>query len=244
MSEISINTTQNVNINFIPADIGVRLLAYIIDLFVKLAYMYAINVFVLSPLGIYDFEMDTFSTMGIQILFYLPIMFYSIASESLMEGQSVGKKVMKIKVVKIDGYQASIFDYLIRWVFRLIDITGTACVAGLTAMTINKYHQRLGDIAAGTAVIALKSNINISHTILVELVEDYIPTYPQVINFSDNDMRIIKETYLTAKKNNDYTTLSKLVKKIESVGNFKSEGSDATFIATVIKDYNYYTGMG
>jgi uncharacterized RDD family membrane protein YckC len=39
--------------------------------------------------------------------------------ESLMEGQTIGKKLLGIKVVKIDGYQASFFDYLIRWVIEI-----------------------------------------------------------------------------------------------------------------------------
>ena len=160
-----------------------------------------------------------------------------------MEGQTIGKKLFSIKVVKIDGYQASFIDYLTRWVFRLVDILGSACLVGTVSIIASKIHQRLGDIAAGTAVITLKNDINISHTILENIAQDYQPVYAQVVRFSDNDMRIIKETYLTARKNNDYQTMNKLIQKIEQVSGIKREGSDAKFITTVIRDYNYYTGQ-
>ena len=97
-------------------------------------------------------------------------------------------------------------------------------------------------MSAGTAVITLKSNVTINHTILKELKEDYVPTYPMVIRLSDNDVRIIKETYETATKSADFEVINKLEAKIESVTGIKSvSSSPMAFIDTVIKDYNYYT---
>ena len=61
------------------------------------------------------------SRMAIIILFFFPVMIYSVTLESIFEGQTIGKKLVKIKVVKIDGYQASFGDYLIRWLFRIIE---------------------------------------------------------------------------------------------------------------------------
>jgi uncharacterized RDD family membrane protein YckC len=242
MSEISINTTQNVNINFTAASVGHRFLAYGIDLLIKISYIIIINWLVISPMGLDSFTMDNWSIMSIYIIFYLPVTFYSLVQESLMEGQTVGKKALSIKVVKIDGYQASFIDYLTRWVFRIIDISASFCMVGTIAISVSKIHQRLGDIAAGTAVISLKNDINISHTILEEIRDDYEPTYPQVVRFSDNDMRIIKETYLSISKSNDHITLHKLIRKIEEVSGIKPEGNEYKFVSTIIKDYNYFTG--
>jgi hypothetical protein len=60
---------------------------------------------------------------------------------------------------------------------------------------------------------------------------------------SDNDVRIIKETYLAAKKSKDYATLIKLRVKVIEVMEIRHqvESNDMEFISTVIKDYNYYT---
>ena len=107
------------------------------------------------------------------------------------------------KGCKTDGYQASFGDYFMRWFFRLIDIMFSSGLVGVITMVTNKYNKRLGDLAAGTAVITLKSKYNINHTILVNLSQDYIARYPQVIALSDNDMRIIKENYVKAKNTFD-----------------------------------------
>jgi len=63
-----------------------------------------------------------------------------------------------------------------------------------------------------------------------------------VIKLSDNDIRIIKETYKTASKFNDYKTLIKLRSKILEVTQIKSvHKSEKDLISIVLKDYNYYT---
>ena len=176
------------------------------------------------------------------MIFALPIVIYSIVLESLLEGQTFGKKLLKIKVVKIDGYQASFGDYLIRWLFRIIDISMTSGIIGLITMVVNNKTQRLGDISAGTAVITLKNKINISHTILEDIGEEYKPKYPLVIKLSDNDARIIKETFQASLKNTDSEILNKLVGKIEQVTGIKNDlTSKKEFVQTILKDYNYYT---
>jgi hypothetical protein len=97
-------------------------------------------------------------------------------------------------------------------------------------------------MTAGTSVITLKNNVNISHTILEELEDTYQPTYPNVIKLSDNDARIIKETFNTAKASRDYATLIKLRQKIIEVADIKVVNeNDMQFIETILKDYNYYT---
>ncbi len=147
-----------------------------------------------------------------------------------MEGQTPGKRVMKIRVVKTDGYQASFGDYFMRWFFRLIDIMFSSGIVGVITMVTNKHNKRLGDLAAGTAVITLKSKYNINHTILVNLSQDYIARFPQVIALSDNDMRIIKENYVKAKNTFDQGIIKKLAEKntpdyrhyIQHSGNYRS----------------------
>ena len=116
-------------------------------------------------------------------------------------------------------------------------------VIALISIVSSSKNQRLGDITAGTAVISLKNNVNISHTILEDLNEDYKPTYPSVIRLSDNDARIIKDTFVTARKTKDYKTLIKLRTKIMEVLELKEiqHNRDHEFIDTILKDYNYYT---
>lgn len=235
MSELQINTTQNVKINFIAAGIGERLLAFIIDWAIKVGYLIILNQF----FGVFE-SMDQWSQIGLNTLLSFPVMFYTLALETLMDGQTLGKRVLKLKVVKIDGYQASLSDYVVRWFFRIVDIYMLGL--GFFVILFSKNSQRIGDMAAGTSVILLKDSVTISHTILENLSEDYQPKYPTVIKLSDNDARIIKDTFTIAKSSNDYQTLIKLRKKIvEVIGVKQEDGNDIQFIDTILKDYNYYT---
>jgi len=246
MSQIAINTSQNININFIVASIGERILAYIIDGAIKVAYVIVVLYlfFNVLNLGYLLDGLDPWSQTAIYTLLLFPVSIYPLVLESLMEGQTPGKKVMKIRVVKIDGYQASFGDYLIRWVFRLIDTTFLG-VVGLISMIVSKNNQRLGDIASGTAVISLKNNINISDTILENIQDNYVPTFPQVIGLTDNDMRIIKDNYMKALRIDDRQVISKLSDKIKNILKIEVDPTRMTerqFIGIIIKDYNYYTG--
>lgn len=246
MSQIAINTSQNVNINFNIAGVGERMLAFIIDLLIRIAYVVIILYlfFNILDLGYLLDGLDGWSIQAVYLVLTFPVYIYPLVLESLMEGQTPGKKLMKIKVVKIDGYQASFADYMIRWVFRIVDVS-FAGVVGLISMIVSKNNQRLGDIASGTAVISLKNNINISHTILENIHENYVPSFPQVIALSDNDMRIIKDNYTKALKVDDRQIINKLSEKIKSILKLEIDPTKMTerqFINVIIKDYNYYTG--
>lgn len=244
MSELTINTTQNVKINFQAASVGERILAYFVDFLIKGSYLVVIGYFVFNKMGLGDAisKMDQWSAIAIVVIFLFPYMFYSLVLESILEGQTIGKRLIRIKVVKIDGYQASFPDYLLRWLFRIIDISISSGIIGVVSTIINEKNQRLGDVSAGTAVITLKNKFTINSTILEDIGEAYVPVYPLVIKLSDNDVRIIKETLNTAIAKSDFEMISKLKDKVEKVTGIKNQsGKSEDFLKTVIKDYNFYT---
>jgi uncharacterized RDD family membrane protein YckC len=243
MTQLSINTTQNVNINFTAASVGDRIFAQLLDILVMIAYIVVIGFFLdITGLTTTIEAMDNWSIMAVYGIIYSPIMFYTIVQESLWEGQTIGKRIMKTKVIKLDGYQAGFGDYLVRWLFRLVEVFIGNGIIGLIAIIASQKNQRLGDMAAGTAVITLKNKVNINHTIIQDINSDYVPTYPLVIKLSDNDVRIIKETFEAAITTRDYATIIKLREKVLSVTGIKNQsGNDQDFIRTLLKDYNYYT---
>ena len=116
MSELQINTTQNVKIMFNAAGAGERLLAFLIDMAIKIGYMLVLN----WTFGAFD-NMDQWSQIAINTVLSFPVMFYTLVLESVLQGQTIGKRVLKIRVVKIDGYQASFSDYVVRWFFRIVE---------------------------------------------------------------------------------------------------------------------------
>ena len=243
MSQLTINTTQNVTINFTAASVGERMGAHLIDLVIKIAYCLVLYGIVFTyALQNFIRSLDDYTAAALFILTFLPVVFYSFVLEAVFEGQTLGKKLLKIKVVKLDGYQASFGDYLIRWLFCVIDTLIFSGFIGLITMVSSKKTQRLGDISAGTAVITLKSKISISNTILEDIGDKYVPVYPLVIKLSDNDVRIVKETFNNALSKRDFDIIERLETKIETVTGIKNQSGNATdFIKTILKDYNFYT---
>ena len=245
MSNIYINTTQNVKLFFATASVGERLLAYGVDLLIKTAYAIVVYVLFFQLIDITkNINMDDGISIALICLLLFPLLFYTLVSETFMEGQTFGKKLLKIKVVKIDGYQAGFLDFLIRWIFSIIDIQ-IGYVPGVISMVSTKHTQRLGDLAAGTAVISEKSKYNISHTILMDVDEKYEPHFSQnqVMLFSDNDIRIIKENFEVALRQSNPQILDRLARKIVSVMGIQSPFKrDRELIEILLKDYNYHTG--
>jgi len=271
MKGLQIKTAQNININFTLASIGLRLSAFIIDNLLKFIYLYVIFIS-LSLDSLEEIEYDSWSLKAFYVTLMFPVTFYSLYSEILMDGQTIGKKLLKIKVINIDGFKPAITDFIMRWFLRLIDfnffslvlvyifsldiepsiLTGLVMntfvigkLIGFFLIVFTKNNQRLGDIISNTIVINLKDEMSLSETILEELSIDYIPTYPNVINFSDNDLRLIKDTFNNLDTKKDFKTLIELRTKIEEVAKIKSkEKSDKEFIQKVLKDYSFYTQNG
>lgn len=244
MTQLAINTTQNVPITFTAATVADRLLGSLTDYLVKIAYCIFVYGVFFYLLGLHDAmeQMDQWSVMAILAVFYFPVMVYSLTMESLFDGQTIGKRLLKTKVVKIDGYQASFGDYMIRWIFRIVDFTMLNGLIAFIFVAVSAKNQRLGDMAAGTAVISLKNDVTIDNTILEDIADEYMPIYPQVINLSDNDVRIIKENFIASRARRDYKMIATLREKIETVTGIKSGAiADIDFIDTILKDYNFYT---
>lgn len=276
MEFIKVKTPLNVNVDIRHAGVGRRLLAFAIDMFILGVYFYFLNYFFLDVFGLEFtffeekdsdyFDMAAFREI-IYLILLLPMIFYSLWTEMVFNGQSLGKMVVGIRVVKINGYRAGFPEYFTRWIFRFVDFwTGpflllfliplfgeqTAWIisgillmlSGLVAFISimrTQNSQRIGDIVAGTTVLKLKEKESISITILEDISESYVPRYPQVVKLTDNDARIIKDTYVPARKRNDYKTMKRLREKLETVMEIQSDQNDYEFIDTVMKDFNYYT---
>lgn len=238
MSNLSINTTQNVNLDYKIVGLGERIVAFLIDVFVLYMYLMLVNL-ITTAMG-YVFS-DSWTVFGLSSLIFLPAMFYTLLSHIIFNGRTLGKLIMKMRVVKVDGSPVHWSSYVIRWMLRIVDIWLFFGAVGVLAILFTDKKQRVGDAAAGTVVISTKQKTRISHTILEEVTSDYQPVFINVTQLQDKDIRLIKETFLIAKRTSDYKTLKELRLKIESILGTESKLYDKEYIDTVLKDYNYYT---
>lgn len=238
MNNLQINTTQNVNLNYTIVSIGERILAFFIDAFIL--YLYALLVNIIGDAIGYVYD-DRWTQRGLVALIFLPAMFYSLVMHIIFNGRTVGKMLLKMRVVKVDGSPVHWSNYLVRWMLRLVDIWLFIGSIGILTILFSEKKQRLGDAAAGTVVISTKNKINVSHTILEEVEDTYVPQFTNVTILTDKDIRLIKETFSVAKKSNDFKTLKVLREKVDSILQTNSQLYDIEYLENVLKDYNYFT---
>ena len=244
MTEITINTAQNVAINFKAASLGERILAFAIDMAIKATYMLAVYFLIYSvlDLGSVMNSLDGWEEGVVSFLLMIPFIFYTLFFESWTNGQTPGKMILKIRVVKIEGYQARFSDYFSRWICRLVDIFIMLGLPAILGIIFSKKSQRLGDMVTDTTVISLKSNVQLNYRFLNDLSNEYVVSFPTVLRLSDHDMNIIKKAYNTAILQNDGLMIDKLISKIEEVTTIKNQSlNQHQFIQTVINDFNHLT---
>lgn len=238
MGKLAINTAQNVNLDYKLIGLGERIIAFLIDGIILITYMTIMeNLVTLSKI----FDADGWTQRGFLGLFLLPAFFYSVICHIVFGGQTVGKMILKIKVVKVDGSPTEWYNFFVRWMLRIVDLWIFSPSIGILSILLSDKKQRVGDAAAGTVVISVKKKHKITSTILEEVNDDYQPVFSNVTLLTDKDVRIIKEAFTISKKNNDFKTLTLLKNKICETLGIETKLYDVQFIDTILKDYNYYT---
>ena len=232
MLAVKLDTGFNIEVEFPITPFHRRLFAWLIDLMVQLAYLWLAEMLI-SGITNDDWE------IWMIILFWQPVMFYHLIMEITLNGQSIGKKAMNIKVITMEGGQPSLSQYIIRWMFRLLDF-GLFFIPAFFSVILSRWSQRVGDIVAGTIVIDTKARTSWEDTIFTELAYDYKPRYRQVMQLSDKDINTLKSIIETVRKKNDYELAFNATERIKGRLNISTDQDPYDFLQTLLKDYNYY----
>jgi len=236
MDKISITTMQNVAIEQSVASVGERIVSTLVDGGIFLAY-YFIAIFLYAVSG----------SNVVLILVILPLVLYHLLCEVFMNGQSFGKKVVKIKVVMLDGTEPNFIAYFLRWIFRIIDISLLSGGVAILTIIINGKGQRLGDIVAKTTVIKLKEK-SLSETIYSKLPDNYEVVYQEVRKLNDQDVMTAKEVLDFVKRSgrsmDSLHMATKAKMAIIAKMGIESQMPGERFLFTIVRDYNYIHSRG
>jgi len=149
VNSMSIRTPEGVTFSLLLAGPSTRFLAWLVD-------AACVNV----ALSVAATFLNLTSIISIQIgqafyilgVFVLPIA-YSIMLEWLWRGQTLGKRVLRLRVVDVQGLKLQFSQVAIRNLLRAIDNLPVGYMVGGISCLASRHCQRLGDLAANTIVV-------------------------------------------------------------------------------------------
>src|ERR1700761_9342914 len=137
---------------------GSRTLAILVDL--SLCGLVLFIVYALSMLlgrnmvddWLTKFSANAFKTVLMLLIFGFQWGYFNFF-EWLWNGQTPGKRLLNLRVIKVDGSPVSAVDVMLRNLSRPIDTLGPMGLIGLLMIFVSRKAQRLGDLMARTLVI-------------------------------------------------------------------------------------------
>ncbi|MBC7534135.1 MAG: RDD family protein [Ferruginibacter sp.] len=256
MSIIRITTAFNIDLEFEIAPFHKRLLAYLIDFVLLIIYLLAMKSLLYDGLNI-----SREGNVGFDMLVIsLPMLLYSLLFELWLNGQTIGKKLMAIRVISLDGGEPTLGQYILRWITKFFEwpflfgymvyserslymyifITGFFGIAVIIIISATKKSQRLGDLSAGTVVVDTTSSLSIADTVFMDVSDqNYKVQFPEVMRLSDSDINTIKTVIIQSKKRNSDDMSYRVEAKVKQVLAIQSSLSPNDFLEKLLEDYNY-----
>jgi uncharacterized RDD family membrane protein YckC len=163
--QLNIETPEQVDLRFPVAGIGSRFVAILIDHLIQFVTYIVIGLIIFvwaknagpASVGAKTDEMDAAGKWFIAAVIFFNfclIWGYFALFEAFWHGQTPGKRIMKLRVIKDSGRQITLFEALARNLLRFVDmIPPVTYSAGVITMLCNRKNKRLGDLAAGTLVV-------------------------------------------------------------------------------------------
>jgi len=160
--QLNIETPEQVDLHFPIAGVGSRFIAILLDGLLQLvAYLLLAGILrVTDAYRSIDNLMEhqtegaaKWIVAGFILLNFLLIWGYFALFEAFWKGQTPGKRLMKLRVLKDSGRSITLFESMARNLVRVIDYLPAFYLVGVITMICNRKHKRLGDFVAGTMVV-------------------------------------------------------------------------------------------
>lgn len=153
---VTISTPEGVQLELTVAGMGSRIAAATIDFILEAIVL--IVAFLALSAGAFAGADGTLVIGFYALLGFLIFFGYPIVAEAMWEGRTIGKALIAMRVVRTDGGGIGFLASLIRNVLRLIDFLPSFYGVGLVVAMVSEKGQRLGDLAADTMVVKVRSS--------------------------------------------------------------------------------------
>jgi uncharacterized RDD family membrane protein YckC len=239
MAEIAIETPFNIDLEFTTASFGARLLAWLLDGMVQVLYYLAFATWAEVPLLM---RYPRGSMLMYLLLVALPLGLYHLLQEYFFNGQSLGKRVMGIRVVDLSGGAPSLSQYVLRTFTRPFEIGMLLGIPVAFSYGLTRYNQRIGDLLAGTIVVNERKKASIYQTIFLDVnLQNGTAMFPQVMQLSDRDINGIRNLLQARKTRDQDQYADRIAMRIQEVLGIHTDLPSMAFLQQLLEDYNLLT---
>lgn len=151
ISTLRLRTPEGITFALPLAGPMARLLAWLVDVGIVIAVTSALG----TAAGLLGWLAPDVAVAASTLSFFLVQFGYAMITEWSWRGQTVGKRLLRLRVVDIAGHRMQFSQVAIRNLLRAVDVLPGLYLVGGLAMLISKRGQRLGDLAANTVVIRI-----------------------------------------------------------------------------------------
>lgn len=252
MAIVKVPTNFNIDIEFEAPEFHRRMIAVLIDFTLQFIYLVIIARIYFGMMGNKFSENALENMYWTWIIIMVPGFLYHLVCELTMNGQSIGKKLLHIRVVNENGGRATVSQILIRFLLNPLNylflsflyqgiffVVFLFLIADIVVAVSTRKLQRIGDILAHTILIRTDPKGSVHDTVFMEVAQDYVPSFPQIMQLSDRDINSIKGILDTAINKRDFHLAEIAALKIKNHLKIETSLSPFEFLETVMKDYNY-----
>jgi uncharacterized RDD family membrane protein YckC len=160
--QLNIETPEQVDLHFPIAGVGSRFLAVALDMVLQggayvvvglLVYMTSSYTSLGEIMDHHGAKTQKWLVAGFILLNFVMVWGYFALFEAFWHGQTPGKRLMKLRVLKDSGRSITLFESMARNLLRIVDAAPSLYLIGVVTMLCNKSNTRLGDFVAGTIVV-------------------------------------------------------------------------------------------
>lgn len=210
--ELLIETPERVELHYVLANVGNRFLAAVIDHIIQVLLVLLL-VLLLEGFGnwsLFGASLGVWAAAFAILAVFVIYWGYFVLFETVWNGQTPGKRMMKLRVVREDGRPIRFFEAFVRNLLRIIDISPPISYAiGVVSIIFSPRSKRIGDLVAGTVVVKERSS--------------EAPSLDEIIKLSEAEERKLARTTAAPFKANTRLLSDRELQAIETFLNRRYE---------------------
>jgi uncharacterized RDD family membrane protein YckC len=180
---LNIDTPENVIFGYEVVGMGSRFMAALVDTAIILILQIVVNLTMVLLLGnLLGLDLGSaWITAVFGLISFALLWGYYIFFEMLWNGQTPGKRLVGLRVLRSDGTPITLTESIIRNLVRFVDFLPLFYGLGVVVMFVNAQSRRLGDLAAGTLVVRDRADLTLDNLTEIPQLQSSLAVPAQII---------------------------------------------------------------